>query len=408
MTTSPPTEQQLDEITAKAAELRERLDRKNPWPSDNESYFVAEGWTNGTRNALDKLHVESLVGEVRRLRTRVADLEGPAVEARAALASLCYDHEDPGSAALGALYLISQATTGVDAPRDEAAQVLASHEAQVMRRCAEFIRDTYSGEWVADAAATLERDADITEHGCPGYEDAGRGDTVAERQLANCQHCGRPRAVCIAAPAPAPAPPAASHSPAGDRDGETGTEGAAGPLSDSGPVLADADPNALLRHAEHYLSVLHTHHTRHDNLAANYGCAGCELRDAIRAQQDADPAHPIADADNPTPLRWGLDDVQWVDDGSVIVMLSGPDLEPYWLELDPERAAVLRQNLAGPEGEDAARRTLTPNEYDAAWHAVEGAAGEEGADPGTVLHAVLNRLGIDTPAAEETATEAGR
>ncbi len=40
-------------------------------------------------------------------------------------------------------------------------------------------------------------------------------------------------------------------------------------------------------------------------------------------------------------------------------------------------------------------RTLTPGEYNAAWHAVEGAAGEEGADPGTVLHAVLDRLGIE-------------
>jgi hypothetical protein len=39
----------------------------------------------------------------------------------------------------------------------------------------------------------------------------------------------------------------------------------------------------------------------------------------------------------------------WGDDDSVIVLLSGPDREPYWLELDPERAAVLRQNLAGPE-----------------------------------------------------------
>lgn len=62
-------------------------------------------------------------------------------------------------------------------------------------------------------------------------------------------------------------------------------------------------------------------------------------------------AHPIADADNPTPLRWGLDDVMWGDDDSVIVLLSGPDREPYWLELDPERAAVLRRNLAGPDSE---------------------------------------------------------
>lgn len=44
-------------------------------------------------------------------------------------------------------------------------------------------------------------------------------------------------------------------------------------------------------------------------------------------------------------------------------------------------------------------RTLTDSEYNRAWHAVEGAAGEEGADPGTVLHAVLDRLGIDPPPA---------
>lgn len=81
--------------------------------------------------------------------------------------------------------------------------------------------------------------------------------------------------------------------------------------------------------------------------------------------------------------------------------------------------AVSQPSEAPVEGETAARasagrtegprRTLTPNEYDAAWHAVEGAAGEEGADPGTILHAVLNRLGIDwqdaaRPAVAEEAT----
>jgi len=54
----------------------------------------------------------------------------------------------------------------------------------------------------------------------------------------------------------------------------------------------------------------------------------------------------------PVQLRWGLDDVMWGDDDSVTVMLSGPGGEPYWLELDQERAAVLRQNLAGPDGEE--------------------------------------------------------
>jgi hypothetical protein len=58
-----------------------------------------------------------------------------------------------------------------------------------------------------------------------------------------------------------------------------------------------------------------------------------------------------AAADNPTPLRWGLNDVLWGDDDTVTVLLSGPAGEPYCLELDPERAAVLREDLAGPDGE---------------------------------------------------------
>ena len=62
----------------------------------------------------------------------------------------------------------------------------------------------------------------------------------------------------------------------------------------------------------------------------------------------------IADGEAPEPmqLRWGLDDVMWGDDDSVTVLLSGPDREPYWLELDQERAAVLRENLAGPPAEE--------------------------------------------------------
>ncbi|MFD9248472.1 hypothetical protein [Streptomyces bottropensis] len=56
----------------------------------------------------------------------------------------------------------------------------------------------------------------------------------------------------------------------------------------------------------------------------------------------------LAAADDPTQLRWGLNDVMWGDDDTVTVLLSGPEREPYWLELDPERAAVLREDLAGP------------------------------------------------------------
>lgn len=38
----------------------------------------------------------------------------------------------------------------------------------------------------------------------------------------------------------------------------------------------------LLKRTESYLSALHGSVARHDNLAANLGCAGCELRDKIR------------------------------------------------------------------------------------------------------------------------------
>ncbi|MGW1219495.1 hypothetical protein ACWD6O_34495 [Streptomyces californicus] len=50
----------------------------------------------------------------------------------------------------------------------------------------------------------------------------------------------------------------------------------------------------------------------------------------------------------PTSLRWGLDDVMYGDDDTTTVLLSGRDREPYWLELDPERTAALRDALAGP------------------------------------------------------------
>ena len=76
-----------------------------------------------------------------------------------------------------------------------------------------------------------------------------------------------------------------------------------------------------------------------------------ELLDNIwtfNLEQQPATTEDLASADNPTPLRWGLNDVLRSDDDSVIVMLSGPDREAYWLELDPERAAVLREDLAGP------------------------------------------------------------
>ena len=85
---------------------------------------------------------------------------------------------------------------------------------------------------------------------------------------------------------------------------------------------------------------------------------------------DLPSTEDLAAADNPTHLRWGLNDVLWSDDGRVIVMLSGPDREAYWLELDPERAAVLREDLAGPDGAPSPERDTLIAELLPAWEAM--------------------------------------
>lgn len=50
----------------------------------------------------------------------------------------------------------------------------------------------------------------------------------------------------------------------------------------------------LLKRAEALLSALHGSVARHDNLAANLGCAGCELRDQISAALPSLAAAPAA------------------------------------------------------------------------------------------------------------------
>ncbi|MFE1192890.1 hypothetical protein ACFW6E_08825 [Streptomyces olivaceoviridis] len=88
--------------------------------------------------AAARTDVPALVAEVHRLRARVAELEEAGTYARSALAALCYDLEDPGSNALGALYEISRATTGVEAPRDDAALALAKHASEVLEHTADI------------------------------------------------------------------------------------------------------------------------------------------------------------------------------------------------------------------------------------------------------------------------------
>lgn len=73
-------------------------------------------------------------------------------------------------------------------------------------------------------------------------------------------------------------------------------------------------------------------------------------RDGFSPDEIANMTGPTFEA-QPVPLRWGLDDVMYGDDDTTTVLLSGPDGEPYWLELAPERTAALRECLAGPDGE---------------------------------------------------------
>ncbi|MFD9463499.1 hypothetical protein [Streptomyces sp. NPDC060027] len=86
-------------------------------------------------------------------------------------------------------------------------------------------------------------------------------------------------------------------------------------------------PDDLLRRTESYLSALHGSVARHDNLAANYGCAGCELRDQTRAalraaasvpaQAPTTQAAALSDAEQ-TMLAYALDQAQeriWVEGG---------------------------------------------------------------------------------------------
>ncbi|MFD3814971.1 hypothetical protein ACFWRZ_07885 [Streptomyces rubiginosohelvolus] len=81
------------------------------------------------------------------------------------------------------------------------------------------------------------------------------------------------------------------------------------------------------------------------------------------------------------------------------------DMETSLREQDAEFERIRR----APGGAQPARRRLTPSEHDRAWHAIEGGVGEDGADPGTVLNAVLHALRIDAPtAAEEQAASPRR
>lgn len=77
-------------------------------------------------------------------------------------------------------------------------------------------------------------------------------------------------------------------------------------------MTTDPTTLALLRDAESYLSALHGSVARHDHLAANLACAGCELRDRIAAALPTLTAVvPVSSppADRAAVLREAADDL---------------------------------------------------------------------------------------------------
>src|SRR5690606_27897640 len=107
-------------------------------------------------------------------------LEKAAVEARAALGSLCHDREDPGTAALGALHMLTQATVWTETGPDFAADALAQHDAKVLHEAQDRVAELEA------ELAEYERPADedpiayaLTEH-AEVLADRYRAEVLAE------------------------------------------------------------------------------------------------------------------------------------------------------------------------------------------------------------------------------------
>ncbi|WP_145498700.1 hypothetical protein [Streptomyces sp. CFMR 7] len=131
-------------------------------------------------------------------------------------------------------------------------------------------------------------------------------------------------------------------------------------------------------------------------LAHSYHGARIEWPDEARPDPDTNLRERIQPAPAPLAARFEALAAEWEKRGEY------GDASLLW------GARGIRAVLAGEA--QPARRRLTPREHDRAWHAVEGSAGEPGADPDTILNAVLHALRIDapTPAEEQAASPTGR
>ncbi|MEU2780572.1 hypothetical protein [Streptomyces sp. NPDC007110] len=126
---------------------------------------------------------------------------------------------------------------------------------------------------------------------------------------------------------------------------------------------------ALLRDAENYLSALHGSVARHDNLAANLGCAGCELRGVLAAALPELTAAAVPAGPAPATDRTGLQ-VRVLRE--IIGRISGTGTDDAATEEVGAATvlAVLRGLLADLERPAPADRAAVIAEVLPAWEAV--------------------------------------
>jgi len=113
------------------------------------------------------------------------------------------------------------------------------------------------------------------------------------------------------------------------------------------------EPARLLRDVERYLSALHGSVARHDNLAADYGCAGCELRDRIAAA--------IWERQNPG-RRWADCEYRWRADAE-----ADADAVLSVLPASADRATVLREAADRIDREDLPQDQVDMFDNGARW-----------------------------------------
>lgn len=347
--TTPPTEQQLDEI-----ETRHAAASKGPWrrSEDYSDVLAPDGsqlasyWmsADGEFIAHAPEDVRTLLDEVRRLTAALTEM------------THCRDN------ALRALYR-DDVETDIDLEETIAAPFYGpgwdwdeSDLKPVVREAADAVRPAFGKltEERDQLRAESERVRRIANR--LAAHAAGFGDVLDESDRGPW---GRTVGADIAELSAAVAPDAASEvtsAPLSPSQPPGVSESAQSPTRT--PEGAPRDSGAEQRdRRERYATAIHDAMEPDLSLVDQEpACQALFARaaEAAVALADTEAVEDLASADNPTHLRWGLNDVLWGDDDSVIVLLSGPDREPYWLELDPERAAVLREDLAGPDEEQQA------------------------------------------------------